>query len=714
MRSGLVAASGAPEADNGQPLLVALDGVHCAGCVQRLHRALPAEVVSCEVDLATKIATMTLDSRRTSIKAILGGLKRSGFAPRLISGAALSDADTLQRRRRAVGRIGLALICAMQVMMLAWPDYFSSVPDTQVAELMRWGQFLIATPAVFIAGWPFLSAAASALSARTLTMDVPVAASITIAYSVSVVRVIQGQGLLYFDAATMFVALLLLGRYLESGTRAKASARIKALLGAQVSQALRVTPHGLQSVAVSALRENDLIQVPSGEALAVDGRLESDADLDESLLTGESRPMARRSGALAYAGSLNLSPTALRLRVAACGDRTRLAGLLRLLQRAAARKPTVQRIADRVAAHFTLAVLLLATAGAIYGLRQGTDVALVVVISVLIASCPCALSLAVPAVLASASSRLASQGVLLTRVDRLLRLRDVDTVIFDKTGTLTHARLEQRALHLLGAKGREQVMRIAAALEAGLPHPIARALSTGAHHGLVQNLKVRPGHGVSGTVDGQAYWIGPAPSPGHTDDALTWVRLQSDDGPLADFGLAPTLRDEAAQVVGKLKSAGIEVELLSGDALAASRQIADQLGIKRLAARQTPEQKLFRLRQLQQAGRVVLAIGDGLNDAPLLAAADVSAAMPAGSAATQAGADLIFLNDRLDGLLLASKVADAAHRRMWQNMIWAIAYNLSVLPLAFTANLLPWMAAAGMSLSSLLVVSNALRMPKAT
>lgn len=698
-----------------QELLVGLDGVHCAACVRRVQQALGARVTSCEVDPATRVASIRHDPRQVTRTQVLATLAQAGFAPQLLSTAEPGSADHVAARRRSLARIGVGVFGSMQVMMFAWPAYSGTVPDAGLDALLRWAQLLVATPTVFWAGWPFLAGAARALRARTLAMDVPVALSLVIAWGASAVRVVQGEGLLYFDTATMFVALLLVGRHLEAATRARAVERLNQLADAAPAQAWRIDDAGVTPVAVSALRPGDVLRVLPGEAVPADGMLIDAAELDEALLTGESRPVTRHAGESVLAGSLNVSPRALELRVAACGPDTRVAGMLRLLRRAALRKPRVQALADRVAAHFTLAVLLMAALAGAWWLPQGLDAAIPVMIAVLVASCPCALSLAVPAALAAATARLAGRGVLVARADRLLRLADVDTVLLDKTGTLTESSLRVERCVLEGTLDEARARAIAAALEAGLAHPIARALSAmpGEAVAAVDALHIETGRGVSGRVEGRAYRLGAStPEVAAREPALTWITLCDDDtrAPLAHFGLAAPLRADAAATVAALHATGLHVELLTGDATAAAQDVARRVGITHVAAQCTPEEKLSRLRALQAQGRVVLTVGDGLNDAPFLAAADVSAAMPQGAAATQARADLVLVGERLDGLALARTVARQARVRVRENLLWAATYNLAVLPLAMLGELSPWIAAAGMSASSLLVVGNALRL----
>lgn len=695
--------------------LVGLDGVHCSACVARLESMLAGKVARCDVDLATRTAAIRYDASRLTRADLLRLLVRGGFGPlRLHEREEEADnaAAATRSRRLALARIGIAVLGAMQVMMFAWPAYTGSVADAEIASLLRWAQLLVATPTVFWAGWPFFAGAARALRASALTMDVPVALSLALAWAWSAVRTVQGEGLLYFDTATMFVALLLIGRFCESVTRAKARERLNRLAAAEPATAVRLDEGDRASiVALDRLAAGDRLRVMPGDAVPADGTLETMAELDESLITGESGPVTRRPGERVIAGSLNLAQVPLVFRAEEVGGRTRVAQMRGLLARAALRKPPVQVMSDRIAGHFTLAILGLAVLGGALAAPQGADAALGVVLSVLVASCPCALSLAVPAVLATVTSKLAARGVLVARADRLLRMADADVLLVDKTGTLTQSQLTVQRCETAPGRDRQRAMRIVAALESGLAHPIARAFAQAGDGTVAREVSVQVGQGVSGVVNGVSYRVRAADAAiASRDPALSWITLDDAHGvAVAHFGLGVELRPDARSTIEALTAEGVQVELLTGDAPQAAERSAAQAGIAHVAARQSPEDKLVRLRQLQQDGRVVLAVGDGLNDAAFLAAADVSAAMPAGSAATQARADLVLVGERLSGLRLARAAARQAVRRMRENLAWAALYNLAVLPLAFTGELQPWVAAAGMSLSSLLVVGNALR-----
>lgn len=703
-------------ADSGAgEVLVAIDGMHCANCVARVERVLTGTAEDVRINLAAKTAAFRWNPRQTRLSAILAALDTAGYTPQVLAHED-SFAAAARERRNMLTRIGVATICAMQVMMLAWPSYFGVQPPPGIAELLRWAQLILAVPCVLWSGWPFFANARNALRAKALNMDVPVALALAVAFLTSLVRVVGGAGDLYFDTATMFVCFLLIGRFLESRTRAIAGERLRLLAGRRALTAQRRVGDALETVPIGQLRGGDVVIVAPGEALPVDGELlDGAAELDESLLTGESQPVLHRLGDSVLAGSLHLGAAPLSLRAVRVGAQTVLAQITQLLDRAQTQKPKLQLFADRIAGHFVLAILILAGIGALLAWRHGADHAISVALAVMVASCPCALSLAVPAALAAATSRLAGGGVLVANARALTALPEVDVVLFDKTGTLTQPQLSLRHVEVIRAtQSREDCTALAVALEQGSLHPIARAFADLKTPYRATELLHEPGRGVEGRIDGRRYRLGAlavvppvlqAQLPG-----ATWISLGDDEGLLAHFALNAEPRPEAAGLLSELRRRGLHIELLTGDAEGATTPLAARLGIDAVATRQTPQDKLARLHALRAQGHRVLAVGDGLNDAPFLAAADVSAALPHGAALTQSRADLLLLGDSLSGLPQALDLARQATRRMHENFIWALIYNVFVLPLAMFGYLAPWIAAAGMSLSSLLVVLNALRL----
>jgi Cu2+-exporting ATPase len=715
-RAELRAAIALPVAGGREEVLLGVDGVHCAACVERLRRLLAGRVSRLRVALASRTLEFEHDPVQQPLSGLLETLEQAGFEPQVLAQDA-DRRDNLRSQRAALTRIGLAVFGAMQVMMLAWPDYVDGGSvDAGIAAVMRWAQLLIATPVVFYAGWPFLKGAWRALQARSVNMDVPVALSILIAWGASALRVLLGSGELYFDTATMFVMLLGIGRYLEGRTRRIAGDRLRLLAGRRTLTATRETATGTETVALGRIEISDVLRVAAGEAAPADGILLDAAALDESLLTGESQAIRRDAGEPVLAGSLNAGSAALRLRITATGATTRLSQITRLLQQAQQQRPRVQLLADRYAGHFVLAVLVLAAASALFWWPTGSDRALGVALSVLVASCPCALSLAVPAVFAAASARLGAEGVLVARPAALAVIGGIDRLLFDKTGTLTRPELQLAGIRPLRALDAASCLDIAAALERDLPHPIARAFAAAVAGPVVASeVRLDPRGGIAGLVQGRRYWLGtpeqaPVQAQAAPDEPGSWMLLTDEAQALALFRLQAPLRPEAAEVVAALRAQGLQPELLTGDGEAPARALAAQVGIADYRARQSPEQKLARLQALRAAGHRVMAVGDGINDAPFLAAADVAVAMPSGAALAQARADVILVGDSLRGLVQLRGIARRATRRLHENLAWALVYNLAVLPLAMGGWLTPWMAALGMSLSSLLVVGNSLRL----
>ncbi|HZP13979.1 MAG TPA: cation-translocating P-type ATPase [Nevskiaceae bacterium] len=701
-------------------LLLSLPGLHCASCVARVEKVFDQLGVHGEVNLAARTAEVDWTSREAPLSRILGALEQSGYEPRV-----LAQVSELRRpaneQRAALRRIAIAVLGSMQVMMLAWPAYsHAGSIDASLALLLRYAQWLFATPVVIYSGWPFFASAAQALRSRMVNMDVPVALALVVAYATSAWRTMSGDGELYFDTATMFVLLLGIGRYFEGRTRAAASERLRVLAGQVTLTAMRRRDAVVEQVPVSALRVGDEVIVAPGAAIPIDGVvMDEPGELDESLLTGESKPVTRRAGDRMLAGSLNVGSGNLLMRCTAIGASTRLSQITQLLHHAQSERPAFALLSDRVAAWFIGIVLALALVGA-WHWRAEPDVAISVALAVLVASCPCALALAVPAVFAASTSKLAADGVLVVHARILSRLAAVDTIVFDKTGTLTGTEL--RVSHIVTAPGVDdrRCLEIAAALQAGGIHPIARAFARTPTQLVARDVRQSPGAGLEGDVGGTRWslraanavedsWIAQAIE---SNPELTWIAL-GNPTTAALFGLAAAERGEAPEVVRALRASGREIHLLSGDAMGPVTHLADQLGIDRRAARQTPEQKLARLQALRKQGRVVMAVGDGVNDAPLLGAADVAVVMPAGAALAQSSADAILIGDSLRGLPAMFDAGAHSQKLIAQNLAWALVYNLSVLPLA-AANLLhPWLAALGMSLSSLLVVANALRLAPA-
>jgi Cu2+-exporting ATPase len=711
-----------------------LEGIVCAACVwlNEHHISSLPGVLSVEVNYSTHRARVRWDNARIRLSEILHAVAAIGYTAHPFD-PGRQEQLFQKERQAALRRLFIAGIGMMQVMMYAVPMYLAaddgSMPSW-IENMMRWASLVLTLPVVGYSAWPFFLGAWRDLKLRQAGMDVPVALGVGAAFLASVYATLAGEGEVYFDSVSMFVFFLLSGRFLEMGARRKAADAAEKLVKLQPAMANRLVDFPAswsdELVSVSALSLGEHVLIRPGEAVPADGLVEQGASqVDESLLTGESRPVAKVGGERLIAGTVNVD-SPLVMRVDGLGQDTVLSGIVRLLDRAMAEKPALAQLADRVAGWFVLALLLIAAVTGMLWYFIEPARAFWITVAVLVVSCPCALSLATPAALTAATGSLTRLGLLTTRGHALETLARATHFIFDKTGTLTHGKMSLLEVVPLGALTRPQCLRLAAALEHASEHAIARALSAaveGDDQALAASETVNlPGSGVEGVIDGRRYRLGRPQfaaelGGGAMPDAAllqrngaTTVALADESGWLALFVLGDTLRPDAAELVAGLTRRGKAVVLLSGDQEDAARQVARELGIQLVRAAMTPQGKLDYVRELQCEGAVVAMVGDGVNDAPVLAAADVSIAMGGGTQVARASADMILLSEHLPHLLSGLDIAVRTQRIIRQNLAWAFAYNLLAIPLAALGYITPWMAGIGMSASSLLVVLNALRL----
>jgi Cu2+-exporting ATPase len=605
-------------------------------------------------------------------------------------------------------------------MMLAFPLYFELVSELspEFVNFFRWFSLIVATPVLLYSARPFFENAWRDLTTRHLTMDVPVAIAIGLAYGASAWVTVFGGEEVYFESVCMFTFFLLLGRYVEVQARYRAGLTGGALAGFQPTVAAMVRDGETDIVPTHEVKAGDIIRVRPGETLPVDGEIVSgQSTLNEAALTGEYLPESRGPGDTVHAGSIN-GENPLDIRVVKAGAETRLSGILRILDRVQSEKPPVARLADRIAGKFIRQVLILTPL--VWGgwVLAGAGNAFDIALSVLVVTCPCALSLATPTALTAATMRLRKLGFLPTKGHTLESLNSIDTVVFDKTGTLTRGELTLTGSQAFGDMDQASCLKLAAGLEKYSEHPIARVFHECASVA-VENVNNHLGGGLSGSFKGQPVFIGhkafveqhtSAPSP-HTKTASGMeIWLATADQWLASFQLDDQIREDAGQAIKALNQSGIRTLLLSGDRSAHVQQVAEALGIKTAIGEASPEQKLEVLDQLRAEGHKVMMVGDGLNDLPSMAGAGISVAMGSAADLTQLKADAVLMNGQLMQLLEAIKASQQTRRIIRQNMLWALAYNVAALPLAAAGLVTPWMAAIGMSASSLLVVLNALRL----
>ena len=718
----------------GARVQVEIRGMVCAACALLIeHRLRRTDgVASAHVDFTAQRAYVGFDSQRIDAAGVKRAIERAGYRTDV---GAPSEA---RRQRIELLRVLLAWLMMMQVMMLAVPAYVAKPGDipADIEQLLRLAQLVLTVPVMLFSAVPMMRGAWSQLRAGPIGMDLPIMLGLTAAFVASAWATLTSHGPVYFDSITMFVALVLGVRWLQARALRVArghldDAQRRARLTAR---RLRGFPASLatESVAAEQLVVDDHVLVPVGETVPADGVIvQGISSVSQAWLTGEATPIEKQDGAPVLAGSVNLEQP-LVVRVTRAGEATSLAALRRLVDDAGRERPRIVELANRIAVVFLWVVLGVTVATVVGWWWVDPSQALPAAVAVLVATCPCALSLAAPAALAATQSALAERGVLTARSAALEALARIDILACDKTGTLTTAEPAlTRVIPLRGLRSAD-VLAQAAALEAVAAHPFARALAQAAAKLTVpaaQDVVIRPSAGIEGTVRGRRLRIGKVEYALELSGEAgqgAWVRrwpalaaqlprddsviaLADEQGALALFAFGEMLRPDAAALVDAARAAGAEVVLVSGDRAGAVDRVARALGIERAYAQQTPASKRELVAQFQRTGRRVAMLGDGFNDAPVLAQADVSIALAEGAALAQARADFIVLGSRAADVANLLRSARRGMRVVRENFIWALVYNLGAIPLAAFGYLSPALAAVGMAVSSGLVVANALR-----
>ncbi|MDM3871640.1 heavy metal translocating P-type ATPase [Porticoccus sp. W117] len=713
--------------DDGQlQVELLVEGITCAACSWLIEHHLQriAGVSAVRVNVTTHRCWLSWNNSQVPLSRLLSALQEIGYRARP-AGDEEVRANRKRENTRALQRLGVAGIGMMQAGMLAIALYAGAFDgiEHQWQQLLRWVSLVVATPVVLFAAAPFFRAAWRSLKSWHLVMDVPVSLAIGGAYLASVWATVSGSGEVYFDSVSMFTFFLLLGRYLEMRVRHRNEQRMEGLGQLLPPVARRVDDQGEHSVPVKALQPRDFVKVGPGDIIPCDGVVvDGHSNVVEAVLTGEQSPVEKTRGDAVSAGTVN-SENPLLIEVQAVGKRTRLSAILQLVARAQLEKPRQLALADRLAGYFVGFVLLVSAAVAWHWYQQAPEKALWVTLSVLVVTCPCALSLATPTALAVATHGLRQRGLLVSRGHVMDGLLKIKRVVFDKTGTLTTGEMKVAKVISRSGAPEQKILAIAAALEAGSRHPIARAFDECDGGLMATAIDNRIGAGVSGIVDGVRYAIGreqyitelfgrsdelpEAPAGGEV-----WLLLASESRILGWILLRDQLRPDAADAVARLQTNGVQVELLSGDRPVAVAALASQLGISHWQGGISPEEKLAHVRQLQTQQQPVLMVGDGINDVPVLSGADVSVAMGDAADIARIHADSILMSSEIGVLPQSLTFAHFTHRIIRQNLGWALAYNLLALPLAALGLVPPWAAAIGMSASSLVVVLNALRLSR--
>lgn len=710
-----------------------LEGITCAACIwlNEQHVGRLPGVTAVDINYATRRARVRWDESRVKLSDILGAIAAIGYRAYPYD-AAKNEEISRKERRDALWRLWVAGFGMMQVMMYAYPVYIADgdmAPD--IESLMRWASLLLTMPVIFYSSAPFFRNAWRDIKLRRVGMDVPVALGVGAAFVASCWATLAQAGEVYFDSVTMFIFFLLGGRYLEMTARQKALSVTEALAKLLPAFAQKMpnfpADRSIEQCVVADLHPGDHVLVRAGDIVPADGRIvEGVSCANESLLTGESKPVTKSPGDVVTGGAIN-AESPLVVQVEQVGEGTRLSAIIQLMERAAAEKPKIVELADRIASYFVAVLLAVAVLVAVGWYFVDPSKVLWITVSVLVVTCPCALSLATPIALTVAAGALAKDGLLVTRGHAIETLARATHFVFDKTGTLTTGRMHLVDVLPTAVLGRAEVLAIAAALEYSSEHPVANALRRAAGDSLpgVSDLRSEPGQGIEAVVAGRrcrigrpeyALGLGRALLPGQAaawlDSGDTVVVLGDADDCLALFRIGDEIRPESAALITELRAAGKHVVLLSGDAENVARRVAGSLGIDDVRAGVTPQGKHECVSALQAAGGVVAMVGDGVNDAPVLAQAQVSVAMGGGAQLARTQADFVLLSENLDHLRHGLRRARRTLQVIRQNLWWSFAYNFVALPLAIAGYVTPWIAGIGMSASSLLVVLNSLRIQR--
>ena len=715
-----------------------VEGMHCASCALNVEKTVTAlsGVISANVNATSGRASIIWSSDETKPSTWMGAINKSGYN-------ALPAADALMRNDRRKGkrlmlwRLLVAGFCMLQVMMYTMPTYYASPGEiTQdTLNLMRWASWVLTLPVLLFSCGPFFRSALTDIKQRQISMDLPVSLGILIAFLVSTAATFDPSGWwsseVYFDSLTMLVFFLLTGRWIELRMRDKTAGALDVLMRRLPSSVERLAADGqFERVAVRRVVVGDEVRVLPGEPFPADGTITlGETNADESLLTGESRPVSKSLGVEVIAGSHNLS-AAVQVRVEKIGDSTRYAQIVALMERASVDKPRLAMLADRIAQPFLIIVLLAAAGTALYLWQVDPSRALMTAVAVLIVTCPCALSLATPAAMLTVSGKLARSGVLVRKMQALEALTTVDTVVFDKTGTLTLDKMQVGNITTTSSVTKTKALNFASEMARHSLHPVSRALVAAAKDNaeiaatvinkntkLVRKVAEVSGGGLAADSALGALKLGNARFCGLSEADMqkidgSMVYLVSDKGWLASFEMIESIKPDAAACVRKVTQDGLQVEVLSGDKLASVQRVANEIGIQHVFGDCSPQDKLAHIQALQQQGKKVLMVGDGLNDGPVLASAHASIAMGQAVPLAQAKSDFVVMSGELEMVTDLITQAKWTMRIVKQNLTWAATYNAVCVPLAIAGMLPAWLAGLGMALSSLLVILNAARLAK--
>ncbi|RJQ15307.1 MAG: heavy metal translocating P-type ATPase [Nitrospiraceae bacterium] len=722
---------------------IVLDGIRCASCVWLNEKILLKTngVTYANVNYATHRAKVRWDPEKASIDKIVERIKSIGYTPKPFVAKAY-EMEMEGRRKDLLLRFGTASFFSMQLMLYSvalYAGYFQGI-DKETKNIFHWISLLLTTPVLFYSGMPFIKGAAGGLRHLNFNMNLLVATGAGSAYLYSIHEMFSG-GKVYFDTSAMIITLILLGRYIEAGAKGKASQALTHLLSLSPKEARRIAGADVntslrssESIPISSIKAGDMIEVVPGEKIPLDGTvIEGSSEVDESMLTGESRPVSKAEGSDVFCGTQNLYGNFIFRVKRAAGD-TVLSQIIKTVEDAQARRAPVQAAADRVVGIFVPAILFLSLVTCVYRLSNGGPAteAVMNAVSVLVIACPCALGLATPLAILAGTANGASKGILIKGGDVIEKSRDIGVVVLDKTGTITEGHSVLSSFHGIGIPD-ETALCLAASLERLSEHSIGKAI-VGAARGLklhdVTDFKAYPGRGISGGINGKGVLIGNRTfmtsygiDIAHDDELLNeagsrestgaTVVYLSYDGKLAGtFSVSDTVRKEAAEVIQMLKHNGLDVVMITGDNLKTATAVSREAGIDTVKAQMSPVEKAEEIRHMQEKGRRVIMVGDGINDAPALVQADVGIAMGRATDIALESSDMVLMRNDLRLLPDAVSLSKKTFSIIRQNIFWAFFYNAVAVPLAVLGILHPIVAAGAMALSSLSVAGNSLRLTR--
>ncbi|WP_405601188.1 MULTISPECIES: heavy metal translocating P-type ATPase [unclassified Pseudoalteromonas] len=703
--------------DSISEVLLSVEGITCAACAWLIEKQLLnlKTVKRVDVNTSTNRAMIQWDKTRTPLSEIITALAKIGYKAYPFQ----SDIEAQQKQQTAkayIRRLGVAGLMTMQVMMFAFAMYFGmfSGMDSNFEQYFRWISLVLASPVILYSALPFLTNAINGLKSKQLNMDLPVSLAIFGAYGASCYATFMEVGEVYFESVCMFTFLLLLGKYLEFRARLKASEFTANLQKLLPLTARTINDNGEELIiAAKKLKLNDLVLIKAGETIPADGELvKGKTTVDESMMTGEHQPVTKFIGHNVYAGCVNHDGV-IEIKINKIGQNTLLNQIIRLQHNALTKRPKLVEITDKVAQWFIASLLIFASITAIGWYQIAPEHAFWITISVLVATCPCALSLAIPTALTCAVATLTRKGILIKQAHVLETLSQITLFAFDKTGTLTQGKFSLDAVDILDKQyTKGQILEIAAMLESYSEHPIASAFNefTPAQRTFV-DVEIHPGLGISAQDDMNHYAIGKS---GWFDSKKTNAQasLYINKQVVARFYFIDKIKKDAKQLVDSLQSQKLTCHMLTGDASDAGQKIAKQLKLNSVQSGCSPQDKQTAVEQWASQNEVVAMVGDGVNDSPVFASAHLSIAMETGADISKNSADVVLLNSDLASIDHLLNVAKQTRRIIKQNLALSLLYNGSILPLAALGLVAPWMAVIGMSASSIIVICNSLRLLK--